>query len=254
MQEVVDELAQETARTTLLDCMERQVKDRFHVSRIVFGFNIADDKKTQNIVEQEFKDWREKQENPSELSGLLLYTIQGALSMLEGPSELLFGAIQLFQGLTTDAQPPAPVRPAVISHLRVIHFTELHGVRASVSWCSFAHGGKLTGGTQVTLEEAGCPDYVYKVYDKFLRVCVRAREQLGHGDDDDDPDMSSVQAVVRKLPPDMMPNVDEVYTLLSKSTADFFFSYPEFAKVFIAPFQLVLHSELLWPMSPSLVY
>lgn len=252
VQEVIDELAQETKRITLLDCVEQQVKDRFHVSRIMFGFAIADDKKTQNLVEQEFKDWREKQERRVELTGVLIFTAQGALQFLEGPTELLFGAVELFQSLTIDAQPPAPMRPAMISQLRIIHFTELHGVRSSASWCSYVHGGKLQGGTQVQLEESACADYVYKVYQKFVLMCLRVREQAG--DDEDEPDGSAIHAMFKKLPPDMMPSVDEVHTLLSKNTADYFFNYAEFEKVFMAPFQLVLHSELLWPMSPALVY
>lgn len=261
VQEVVDDLAQETKRTTLLDCLEKQVKDRFHISRIVFAFAVADDKKVQSIVEQEFKEWRDNLDRPTKLTGVLVFTVQGALHFLEGPTELLFGALQLFQGLAVDAQSPSASQ-SVISQLRVVHFTELHGVRTSTSWCSYLHTGKLQGGTQVTLEESQCADYVYKLYHKFLLMSIRAKEQAGitdmgqGGDEDEDEEVDGgvVNGHFKKLPLEMVPGVDEAYTVLSKNTADFFFSFSEFEKVFIAPFQMVLHSELLWPMSPALVY
>jgi len=262
VQEAIDELAQETTRTTLLDCLERQVrdtsgKDRYHVSRIVFGFSLGDDKKTQSAVEQEFSSWREKQENHTELTGVLAFTSQGALHFLEGPTELLFGAVQLFQSMTVDTKPPAPQRSALISQVRIIHFTELHGVRASTSWCAWVHPGKVTGGLQVNLEDAACSDYVFRVYHKFLLACLAAKEQAEQAPCEEassELEASAMQAVFKRISVEMMPTVDEVFTLLNKNTAEYFFTFAEFEKVFMAPFQLVLHSELLWPMSPALVY
>lgn len=246
--EVVDELAQETKRTTLLDRVEQQLKDQPHVSRILFGFSIADDRKTQSLVEQEFNGWRAKQERTSELSGLLVFTAQGALHLLEGPTELLYGALELFHRLAAESKLPTSARPALIGPLRVLHFTELHGVRASMLWCSYVHGGKLQGGTQVQLEEATCADFAFRTYEKLLKVCLRVKQQVG-----EEAGLDSTQLAYKKAA-DMMPTVDEVVVLIGKSGADLFFSYPEFEKVFIAPFQLVLHSELLWPMAPALVY
>jgi len=51
-----------------------------------------------------------------------------------------------------------------------------------------------------------------------------------------------------------LPTVDEIVAILNKAGLDFFFDFKEFEKVFVAPFQLVLHSELLWPMAPALSY
>merc|ERR1719158_329876 len=67
-QEVMDELAQETKRTTLLDREEQQLKGRKHVSRLLFVFGVADDRKAQMAVEQEFASWRDKQEGGSEMT------------------------------------------------------------------------------------------------------------------------------------------------------------------------------------------
>ena len=47
---------------------------------------------------------------------------------------------------------------------------------------------------------------------------------------------------------------EEVVLLLGKQCAENFFSFQEFQRVFMKPFQLVLNSELLWPMPPALSY
>mmetsp|Transcript_660 Transcript_660/g.1875 ORF Transcript_660/g.1875 Transcript_660/m.1875 type:complete len:273 (-) Transcript_660:108-926(-) len=243
VQEAIDELAQETKRTTLLDRVETQLKGQSHVARLLFGFSIVDDKKTQNDVESQFAAWRKKQESGDELTGLLLFTVQGAIHFLEGPAELLFGALGFFATLADVPPTTMAGSGASIGPVRVLHFTELHGVRASSLWCSFVHPGKATGASQTQVEESNCSELVMQTYKKLLVAALKVKQ----GGDSD------VKSGYRRSQ-DMMPSVDEVVTLLGKSAADFFFTYKEFHKVFVAPFNLVLHSELLWPMPPALSY
>jgi len=248
VQEVIDELAQETKRTSLLERVETQLKGQFHVSRLLCGFHVADDRKIHAQIEEEFAAWRQKQEGQAEdLSGLLLFTSHGAVQFLEGPTELLFAALAFFNSLTAEV---ADVRPALISPVRVLHFTELHGTRSARMWCTIEHGGKLQGGTQVALEETNAADFMYKVYQKMMFLCLRVKEQLA---DDDEADTSDALSAYKKAA-EMLPTVDDVSVLLGKAASDFFFSFEEFQKVFVAPFNLVLHSELLWPMAPALSY
>lgn len=273
-QEGLDELAQETKRVTLLDREEQQLKGRKHVSRVLFVFGIGDERKTQLSVEQEFVAFRDKQEGRSEITGLLLFVGQAAVSFLEGPTELLFKAVELFHGLSLEVQatpampaPPAdmaiktptrteseaPVqtpRPALISALRILYFTELHGVRTSVGWCSFISTAKQSS-TQGSLED-GCQEQVFMLYRKFLVLCMKVRSSTGNAAPDAlTPD--ALQGHYRRQA-DFLPVPDEVLLLLGKQGAEFFFTFAEFQKVFMKPFQLVLNSELLWPMAPALSY
>merc|ERR1712157_402814 len=101
----------------------------------------------------------------------------------------------------------------------------------------------MQGGNQVVLEESNSAEFMFRVYQKMLTLCARNKDE----------DASSIQAAYRKAS-ESLPPVEEIALLLGKSAADFFFSYDEFHKVFIAPFYLVLHSELLWPMAPALAY
>lgn len=273
-QEVVDELAQETKRVTLLDREEQQLKGRKHVSRLTFIFGILDDRKIQNEVEKEFASWRDQQEGGNEVTGLLLFLGQGAVSFLEGPTELLFKAMELFNGLSLEVQavpempsPPAdmrtntpaakpetektpapPPRAALISALRVLYFTELHGVRTSVGWCSCISPAKQSTGAGAGNVEDGHHELVFAIYRKLLVLCLKASDSAGN---ERNPD--HLQGCYRKLA-DFMPSPDEVMLLLGKQGNDNFFSFPEFQKVFMKPFQLVLNSELLWPMPPALSY
>merc|ERR1712146_592148 len=108
-----------------------------------------------------------------------------------GPTELLFKAVELFNTLAQEVLPPAASgvgekspagagekapRPALITMLRVVYFTELHGVRTSKGWCSYSHAGKLQGGTQVVLEESNCPEIVFMTYRKLIMLCLRVKE------------------------------------------------------------------------------
>jgi len=271
-QEFVDELAQETKRVTLLEREEQQLKGRKHVTRLLFIFGIVDDRKTQAAVEQEFVAWRDSQEGAKQVTGLLLFLGQAAVSFLEGPTELLHKALEHFHGLTLEVQaapavpsPPAGMvasgaavgietraptsapRAALISPVRVLYFTELHGVRTSVGWCSTVSSGKAT---QQQATEEGAHEQVFGIYRKMLILCMKVQAQIGS---DSSPSPDTLQSHYRKFG-DFMPLPDEVHVLLSKKGADDFFSFPEFQKVFMKPFQLVLNSELLWPMPPALSY
>lgn len=258
VQEVIDELAQETKRTTLLERVEEQLKGQPHVSRLVFGFGMTDDKKIQSAVEKKFLEWKEKQEKQSSavMSGIMLFMGQSAVHFLEGPTEQLFAALHFFHSLSSDAKPaavgqaaaPSSPRQELIGSVRVLHFTELHGVRVSTSWCSCTPGGKPTG-AQGLVDDGNSSDLVFAVYRKFMLMCLKVKETFTG----DDSDRSRLQSSYRRLS-DLMPTIDEVNTLMGKSGADYYFTYAEFEKLFIAPFHLVLHSELLWPMPPALSY
>jgi len=281
VQEIIDPLAQETKRTLLLECVERQLKGQHHVSRLLMTFSIAD--AVQAPLDQEFGDWRGKQERlmNGSLSGLLLYTGQTGVTFMEGPTELIFAALGFFHALATEPQKPpgrgspqppagvgaagaaaagrkspaptahavaAPTRKDLIGPLRIIYFTELHGVRVSTSWCTYAQAAKPQGQTG-QVDETNAHELAFASYRKLLLACLKVSEKLSG----EDPRTDALQSAYRKHV-EMLPTVDDVMVLTSKAAADFFFTYHEFHKVFIAPFQLVLHSELLWPMPPALVY
>lgn len=290
--EVTDELAVEAKRTTLLDRVESQLKGKSRYSRLLFGFAAADDRKVQGQIEEEFGAWRQAQDGQAaDLTGLLVFTTQGAVHLLEGPTELLFAALRFFGGALAaeGAGADGAARPALVGALRVLHFAEVRGVRVSAGWAATVHGGKLAGGQQVIVEETNCPEFIFALYNKLVLMCAKVREVLemeqellrpppqpmsravskssktaeefasqdtAEETSADSPqafDPASVQEAYRKAS-DMLPTVDDVAILLGKSTADLVFSYEEFEKVFIAPFHLVLHSELLWPMAPPLSY
>lgn len=272
LQEFHDELAQETKRVTLLDREEQQLKGRNHVSRLVFCFGTADDKKLQSIVEQEFSSWRNN-EGGIDVTGVLLFFSHGqsAVCFLEGPTELLFKGLELFHGLSQDVQaaatmplppsdmrtktsvraeaevPAAAPRAALISAVRILYFTELHGVRTSIGFCSCVSGAKLA--TSNNNLEDGVQEFVFEAYRKLLVLCLKVSDSARS--DETDPDV--LQGLYRKNS-DFMPSPEEVALLLSKAGAEHFFSFTEFQKVFMKPFQLVLNSELLWPMPPALSY
>jgi len=270
-QEFVDELAQETKRVTLLEREEQQLAGKKHVSRLLFAFGIADDKKMQTQVDQEFTQWRDKLEDGAEISGVLLFLGQVAVSFLEGPTDQLFKALELFQALTTEVlptpvSPSAPPevrlgqtgrsesvvqatvpRPALIGSVRVCYFTELHGVRTSTGWCSFANTTKTGGASQVNLED-GTQETVFMLYRKMLVLCLKVRENAG-----DEKNADKLMSHYRRVT-DIMPSPEEVVLLLGKLAAEHLFSFVEFQKLFMKPFQLVLNAELLWPMPPALSY
>jgi hypothetical protein len=273
VQEAIDELAIETKRVTLLQREEQQLKGKQHVSRLLFVFGIADDRKTQGQVEQEFTQWRSKQEEGDQVTGVLLFLGQAGVSFLEGPAELVFKGLELIQSLATEVLPtpslpsaPADIksgisqkkrgdtdaqnvnpRPALIGALKILYFTELHGVRASIGWCSYASTAKPAGGGQNA--EAAVDELVFMLYRKILMLCLKVKDSAGGSEADPD----RLQGHYRRLA-DGMPTQEEAMFFLGKNLTGDFFTFPEFQNVFMKPFQLVLNSELLWPMPPALSY
>merc|ERR1719356_119346 len=100
--EIVDPLTEETRRKSLLDAIERQLKDVGHVSRLLFAFGVSDDRKIQSTVDQEFIDWLQKQGYADKISGICVYIGQAAIELLEGPTELLFKALEFLQSLSVE--------------------------------------------------------------------------------------------------------------------------------------------------------
>eukprot|EP00971_Amphidinium_carterae_P066779 1322330-Amphidinium_carterae.1 len=49
------------------------------VARLLCGFTLADDRKTQSFVDSEFTGWKSKQELGKQLTGVLLFQQQTAL-------------------------------------------------------------------------------------------------------------------------------------------------------------------------------
>lgn len=269
--QVVDELAQESRRAQLLDRVEQQLRDQARVSRLLMVFGIADDRKVQSTVTQEFLTWREKEGLGETITGVLVFVAQHAVQLIEGPTEDVFRGLEFFQSLALEqlggdgskgkagdadrgnavASPTTGVaRPAMIGAVRILHFTELHGVRTSRSWCSYLASGKLHGGTQVVIDDSNQSELVFALYKKMMDVCLQVTAAVGNSVADVD---SRLQSLYRNAG-DLMPTADEMVAFTGKSAAEMFFSYPEFHKVFMAPFHMVLHSELLWPMPPALSY
>lgn len=260
--ETMDDLAMETKRTALLDRLESQLKKGpSFTTRLLFAFNVSDDRKVQRAIDQEFTDWRKTTAGAQAVNGILIYSQSVALHLLEGPTEMIFNALALFHSVSAEVrkvpevQPGTTPRPnekgelpALLSGVRVLHFTELHGVSVVKSWCSLVHPGRPTG-NQMPVEEANCHELVFSCYKKVLCLCLKVQKLL---DGEADPD-SSLNKTYKKAA-DELPSVDEVLVLVSRSFAEYFFTFPEFEKVFMAPFQLALHSELLWPMPPALSY
>lgn len=260
--ETIDDLAVETKRTALLDRLEAQLKaGTSFTTRLLFAFNAADDRKTQRAIDQEFMDWRKNTSGAQAVNGILIYTQSVAIHLLEGPTEMIFKALECFHSMSAEVRKVPEVQvgttprpnekgelPALLSAVRVLHFTELHGVSVVRSWCSLAHPGRPTG-NQMPVEEANCHELVFSCYKKVLCLCLKVQKLL---DGEADPD-ASLQKTYKKAA-DELPSVDEVLVLVGRSAAEYFFTFPEFEKVFVAPFQLALHSELLWPMPPALSY
>lgn len=256
--QVLDELAQETKRVSLLDRVENQLKGRQHVSRALVVLEINEEKKTPAVIEQEFRAWQNKQEKQAkDLGGILVFVPGAALHLLEGPTELIFQALEFLHSLCgsedkdaedkLDSANPLAASGPLVTSLRILHFTELRGVRTSNSWCSVTNQSKPQGGNQVQMDQDNCADFVYATYNKLLTLCLRVQK------DHQDATAQELQQAYKRVP-ELMPAVNEVSAFLAKGITDSFFTYPEFHKVFVAPFKMVLHSELLWPMPPQLSY
>eukprot|EP00438_Fugacium_kawagutii_P026120 Skav235773 [mRNA] locus=scaffold1666:133865:144085:+ [translate_table: standard] len=257
----VERQGRSAATKALLDRLEGQLKGPAFTTRLLFAFNVSDDRKAQRAIDQEFIDWRKTTNGAQSVNGILIYTQAVALHLLEGPVEMIFKAFEVFHSMSSEVrkvpevQPGTTPRPnekgelpALLSGVRVLHFSELHGVSVVRSWSSLVHPGRPTG-NQMPVEDSNCHELVFSCYKKVLCLCLKVKKLL---DGEADPD-SSLQKTYKKAA-DELPSVDEVLVLVSKSSAEYFFTFAEFSKVFMAPFQLALHSELLWPMPPALSY
>merc|ERR1740121_1443974 len=209
---------------------------------------------TPAAIDEKFRSWQ-KDAQAEDLGGLMVFVAGAAINLFEGPTDLIFKALEFMYSLCSHQEADDKLDPAnplaasgpLVTSLRILHFTELRGVRTSKSWCSVTNPSKPQGGSQVQMDEENSAEFVYATYNKLLLVCLKVQEEL--------PAASSQQLQqAYKRHAEQMPGVDEVSAFLAKGITETFFTYPEFEKVFVAPFSVVLHSELLWPMPPQLSY
>jgi hypothetical protein len=263
---VQDELASETRRHTLLDAVEHQLKAVPTRARLLLACNIPDDKKAVAQIETEFGAWAKKlapavddaeeeegAAKPTAFGGLFVIQPGQALHFMEGTAEQLFAGLKAFQGLSdisaTGGDKNETPRGALVNNLRIIYFTEVHGVQTMNGWHSFHHlGAKSMGGPVLFQDDEQCFQAVFMAYRKLLVTNCKVMEALP-SDADDQAYKTQLKSIQ-----DGLPTLDELTSLLHKTAADYFFNYAEFEKAFCAPFHLVLQSELLWPMPPPLSY
>jgi len=109
--ETIDDLAVETKRTALLDRLEAQLKaGTSFTTRLLFAFNAADDRKTQRAIDQEFMDWRKNTSGAQAVNGILIYTQSVAIHLLEGPTEMIFKALECFHSMSAEVRKVSEVQ------------------------------------------------------------------------------------------------------------------------------------------------
>lgn len=256
VQEVVDELATEVRRTTLLDLTEKQLRAQdASVSRLLLVFPVQDDQKTKAAVEKEFAAWLETEDGGRKpITGLLVFSLQAGVQFLEGPTELLFEAVAFCNGLASEGThlgSRAP-RAALIGPLRVLYFTELHRIRTMRAWCSYYSAAKAQGQAPV-LSSENCSEQVFMTYRKFLLLGRQSSPPAGEDGEEEVVDPKLMEEAVKKAH-DFVPTPDEIAMYTSKAALDYLLSYAEFEQTFCAPFHTVLQAELLWPVPPPLSY
>lgn len=256
VQEVQDELAIETRRTTLLDLTEKQlrVKDTM-MSRLLFVFSVQDDQKVKAAVEREFSTWLGTEEGKRKpITGLLVFSNQAGVHFLEGPTEALFEALAFFHSLASEGTQfgSRTPRPAVTGPLRVLYFTELHCVRCTRVWCVH-HSSAKGQGSQTVLSTDNCAETVFGVYRKFLLLGKQTSPPVPEEGEEEAVDPKVVEDAIKKAH-DLVPTPDEISMFTSKAAVDCLLTYAEFEQTFCAPFHTVLNAELLWPVPPALAY
>lgn len=254
VKEVIDELAHDTTRASLLDAVEEQLKNQEHMTRLVFACQVTDEKRVQSQVEREFQNWLAENSVPEskELSGFsLLLSVSPSsaiVTYLEGNTELIFSALKFFDELSIDKSSDGG-RVALVSSLRVIYFTEMHRNRLVPGWLMYVHPTKAGPANQQN-QEVNPKSTIFLMYKKLITLACKVK--LAAREDETNKQTAARNTV--KNSTELFPTIDEALVLTGKLGQEFLFSYKEFESTFIAPFHTVLQSELLWPMPPPLSY
>ncbi|CEM34463.1 unnamed protein product [Vitrella brassicaformis CCMP3155] len=231
----------DTHRPSALEAIEAQLKGVASCSRILLACTLVEATKTAQRLESVLSAWMQSEAQSGEVTGLLLVyaSQQAALLFAEGLTE------QLFRLLTKvgDMQTQSEGSPGEgVANVRILQFTELHGVRLLPFWTSFhvpppkAAGGAQAGGDTGDAETPVL-EKVWEMYRNLLILGSKLGGETKH----------SAAHVLKNTP--LLPPGEVLGELLSgENHEDALMSYEEFADVFMSPFTLVLESELLWPM------
>ena len=186
------------------------------------------------------KNINEKDENDY-VSGLVVFVGNAAVALFEAAQTS--SALKIFQWLDEQSK---EATPALQKH-RLAYVSELKGTRQLNKVIVHERKNMRCNLTMTIQQDAdfSMTDEVFKVYKGLLTLSAKIKE-------------TSVDKAIKEWEddsrPDHLPTPDELSNLCHIKTGEHFFTFHEYHESFVGPLDLVLASEVSWPVAPPLAY
>jgi hypothetical protein len=186
------------------------------------------------------KNINEKDENDF-VSGLVVFVGNAAVALFEAAQTS--SALKIFQWLDEQSKEATPA----LQTPRLAYVSELKGTRQLNKVIVHERKNMRCNLTMTIQQDAdfSMTDEVFKVYKGLLTLSAKTKE-------------TSVDKAIKEWEddsrPDHLPTPDEMSNLCHIKTGEHFFTFHEYHESFVGPLDLVLASEVSWPVAPPLAY
>lgn len=186
------------------------------------------------------KNINEKDENDY-VSGLVVFVGNAAVALFEAAQTS--SALKIFQWLDEQSKEATPA----LQMPRLAYVSELKGTRQLNKVIVHERKNMRCNLTMTIQQDAdfSMTDEVFKVYKGLLTLSAKIKE-------------TSVDKAIKEWEddsrPDHLPTPDEMSNLCHIKTGEHFFTFHEYHESFVGPLDLVLASEVSWPVAPPLAY
>ena len=186
------------------------------------------------------KNINEKDENDY-VSGVVVFVGNAAVALFEAAQTA--SALKIFQWLDEQSKEATPA----LQTPRLAYVSELKGTRQLNKVIVHERKNMRCNLTMTIQQDAdfSMTDEVFKVYKGLLTLSAKINE-------------TSVDKAIKEWEddsrPDHLPTPDEMSNLCHIKTGEHFFTFHEYHESFVGPLDLVLASEVSWPVAPPLAY
>ena len=200
--------------------------------------------KAENINEKDENDF---------VSGLVVFVGNAAVALFEAAQTS--SALKIFQWLDEQSKEATPA----LQTPRLAYISELKGTRQLNKVIVHERKNMRCNLTMTIQQDAdfSMTDEVFKVYKGLLTLSAKIKDlfrmfllRV--------PEYLLVDKAIKEWEddsrPDHLPTPDEMSNLCHIKTGEHFFTFHEYHESFVGPLDLVLASEVSWPVAPPLAY
>jgi hypothetical protein len=233
----MEEIPEEPHRRSMFEVSKEIRESKQSVSRLMYVGRINVERSPKIDLADEFSKWLKESE--SFVTGLLITTGNYIVHLLEAETEVLINVVKWQEKLMKLEPPP-------FAGMSVPVFTEENPKRIFKFWSSAVTPPDSTGENEP--DEIQVDEVSWGLYSIIMEIGTKLSEKYS-GDGENTTGISNAIKAITSTKK-LLPKQETLSLMLKKD----FPSLNDFIDIFVAPIDIVLDNEIIWPCPPELTF